>query len=164
MNHFNPVNSILIFLFILLNFPSIGQIESMENQLQYLEGTEKFELLLTISKEYWFKNPVKSIEYAQAALKIGTENGNDIQKAKALNRIANGYYFMEQYKLALEYYVKSLELSESSGYTEGIANATNNIGLIYQVMGDYDMAIEYYLKSLELQQKLQDEPGIANAS
>ena len=29
----------------------------MENQLQFVKGSERFELLLNISKEYWFKNP-----------------------------------------------------------------------------------------------------------
>jgi two-component system, sensor histidine kinase len=165
MKQFKLLNIIFIILFILMNNPAIGQVESMENQLQYVKGsTEKFELLLTISKEYWSKNPMKSVEYAQAALKIGTEEGNDIQKARALNRIANGYYFLEQYKLALEYYLKSLDLSELNNYAEGIASATNNVGLIYQVMGDYDMSIEYYHKSLELQQKQNNKPGIADAS
>jgi PAS domain S-box-containing protein len=164
MKLFKLLNKIVVVLFVLLINPSFGQVESMENQLQFLEGSEKFELLLTISKEYWFKNPVKSVEYAQAALKLSNETRNDIQKARALNRIANGYYFLQQYKLALEYYVKSLDLSSKNNYVEGIASATNNIGLIYQVMGDYDMAIEYYHKSLELQQKQNDKPGIANAS
>ncbi len=163
MKYFKLNSGFLVF-FVLLISTSNGQVESMENQLQYLEGNEKFELLLKISKEYWFKNPVKSVEYAQAALKLSTESGNDIQKARALNRIANGYYFLQQYKLALEYYLKSLELSTQNNYSEGIANATNNIGLIYQVLGDYDMAIEYYHKSLELQQKQKDKSGIANAS
>jgi len=164
MNQLRLKNILIIILLVFLNVSSFGQIESLESQLKTLEGEEKFELLLTISKEYWFKDPMKSVEYAQSALKMATESGNDIQKAKALNRIANGYYFLEQYKLALEYYVKSLELSESSGFQEGIANATNNIGLIYQVMGDYDMAIEYYHKSLEIDKNYDDKPGIANAS
>lgn len=152
------------FLLILLSKQVAGQIESMENQLQFVKGSERFELLLNISKEYWFKNPVKSIEYAQEALKIANEEKNDIFKARAFNRIANGYYFLEQPKLALEYYMKSLDLSESIEYTEGVANATNNIGLIYQVMGDYDMAIEYYHKSIQIRHEKNDQMGIASAS
>jgi PAS domain S-box-containing protein len=164
MNRLKLKNIIVTFLIVFLNASTFGQIESLERQLKYLEGDEKFELLLTISKEYWFKDPMKSVEYAQSALKMATESGNDIQKAKALNRIANGYYFLEQHKLALEYYIKSLDLSESSGFNEGIANATNNIGLIYQVMGDYDMAIDYYHKSLEIDKNENDKSGIANSS
>jgi PAS domain S-box-containing protein len=155
----------IIFLqLIFIPFFTFAQIDSLENRLQYAEGDEKFELLLIVSKEYWFKNPMKSVEYATAALKMGAGSGNDIQKAKALNRIANGYYFLEQYKLALEYYIKSLELSELTGYKEGIANATNNIGLIYNVLGDYDMAIEYYLKSLEIVKSENDKSGVGNTS
>lgn len=163
----NPIKLVLflsIFFLILTDKQAVGQIESMENQLQYVKGAERFELLLNISKEYWFKNPVKSIEYAQEALKIANEENNDIFKARAFNRIANGYYFLEQPKLALEYYMKSLDLSESIEYKEGVANATNNIGLIYQVMGDYDMAIEYYHKSIQIRHEKNDQMGVASAS
>jgi len=163
----NPKKLVLYLLFLLLiliNNQVAGQIESMENQLQFVKGSERFELLLNISKEYWFKNPVKSIEYAQEALKIANEEKNDIFKARAFNRIANGYYFLEQPKLALEYYMKSLDLSENIEYMEGIATATNNIGLIYQVMGDYDMAVEYYHKSIQIRHEKNDQLGIASAS
>ena len=164
MSHFKLIIYIILVNFYLLPYPVLGQTESPENHLQNVEGTERFELLLNISKDYWYKDPVKSVEFAQEALKIAAEQKNEIFKARALNRIANGYYFLDQHKLALEYYMKSLELSELHNYQDGTANATNNIGLIYQVLGDYDMAIEYYHKSLEIHYENNDKQGIGSGS
>jgi len=152
------------FIFLLASLLAVSQTRSLENKLENVEGDEKFELLLSISKEYWFTDPVKSVEFAKEAFKIGQETGNDIHKARALNRIANGYYFLEQYKLSLEYYNKSLELSEKTEYLKGIAKSTNNIGLIFWIMGDYDMAVEYYHRSLEIEKKTENIEGIANTS
>ena len=153
----------LIIFFLVFSFlPSFSLTDSLEVRLAQVEDNEKFELLLKISKEYWFTNPVKSVELAQDAFSIVAESGDNILKARALNRIANGYYFLQQFKLALEYYIKSLELSEISDYNAGIAKASNNIGLIYNVLGDYDMAIEYYHKSLEIEKKAGNSIGVMN--
>jgi len=148
--------------FVFICFMGFSQTKSLEERLGQVEGDEKFELLLTISKEYWFTNPVKSVEFAQEAFNIVAESGDNILKARALNRIANGYYFLQQFKLALEYYIKSLELCEISDYNAGIAKASNNIGLIYNVLGDYDMALEYYHKSLEIERKAGNSTGVMN--
>jgi len=160
-------NKLQIFLVLLLSMVymvSFSQIDSLEFELERLEGDERFELLLDISKEYWYVNALKSVDYAKSAFELAKTNNNEIQKARALNRLANGYYFLEQYKLALEYYVKSLELSENNNYDKGISKASNNIGLIYEVLGDYDMAIDYYLRSLELEVRIKNKRGIANTS
>ena len=140
--------TLIILLFAYLQ--AFSQTDSLEKKLKSAEGNEKFEILLTLSKAYWYRNPLKSVEYAQQVL---TESNDQVYKARALNRIANGYYFLNEYKLALEYYIKSLELSENNNYSQGIATVTNNIGLIYKLLGDYDMAVEYYNRSLEIRDK-----------
>ncbi len=113
----------------------LSQPDSLLLQLEYSEGDEKFELLLDVSKEYWYVDALQSVNFAKEAFDYATEISDDIKKARALNRMANGYYFLEQYNLALEYYIKSLELSENNNYNPGIGKACNNIGLIYQGSG-----------------------------
>ena len=157
------ISILFLFIFGLFNF-SFGQLDSIEKVMEKVQGVKKYELLIQVSKEYWYINPIKSVELAQEAFNIGKEMGDDILKARALNRIANGYYFLEQYKLALEYYIKSLELCEASNYVEGIAKACNNIGLIYKEMADYDMAIEYYNKSLDIEKNTDNWDGILNTT
>jgi len=155
---------ILLLIFSTIGIVSFPQTDSLQLELERKEGDERFELLLDISKEYWYEDALKSVDYAKSAFELAKTNNNEIQKARALNRLANGYYFLEQYKLALEYYVKSLELSENNNYDEGISKACNNIGLIYEVLGDYDMAIDYYLRSLEIEILVKNQKGIANTS
>jgi len=140
------------------------QIEELEKQLTEVQGEERFELLLNLSKQHWFIDPTKSIEYAKNALSLSDSLQSDIKKTRALNRIGNGFYFMEEYRIALDYYDQSLELSEKIEYPTGIATASNNIGLIYNVLGDYDMALDYYYKSLEIEKNIKDDKGIANTS
>ncbi len=160
----NKLKKILVLIFSTFYLVSFPQIDSLELELELKEGDERFELLLDISKEYWYVDALESVNYAKTAFELAKKNNNEIQKARALNRMANGYYFLEQYKLALEYYIKSLELSEVNVYEKGISNACNNIGLIYEVMGDYDMAIDYYIKSLEIETRTENQIGIANTS
>jgi len=160
----NKFHIILIAFFSAICLVAYPQIDSLELELEIKEGDERFELMLDISKEYWYVDALKSVEYAKSAFELAKQNNNELQKAAALNRLANGYYFLEQYKLALEYYIKSLELSENNQYDEGISNASNNIGLIYEVLGDYDMAVDYYIKSLEIETRIKNHKGIANTS
>lgn len=160
----NKLHIILTLFFNAICMVSLPQIDSLELELKRMEGDERFELLLDISIEYWYVDALKSVDYAKSAFELAKKNNNEIQKARALNRLANGYYFLEQYKLALEYYVKSLELSENNQYDEGISKACNNIGLIYEVLGDYDMAIDYYLRSLEIEVRVKNQKGIASTS
>lgn len=160
----NILQTILVLIFSTTGLTSFPQIDSLVLDLQLKEGDERFELLLDISKEYWYVDPLKSVDYAKSSFELAKMNNNEIQKARALNRLANGYYFLEQYKLALEYYVKSLELSEVNNYEKGISDACNNIGLIYEVLGDYDMAVGYYIRSLEIETRLENQAGVASAS
>jgi len=164
MQYKRLINIVLFLIFSVSRLSTFSQVDSLELKLNYVEGDEKFELLLDISREYWYIDPLKSVDFAKEAFDFGYKNTDEIKKARALNRMANGYYFLEQYKLALEYYIKSLELSENSNYLSGIAKACNNIGLIYNDLGDYDMALEYYMRSLEIEKQESNYIGIANTS
>jgi PAS domain S-box-containing protein len=140
------------------------QIEELQKQLSDVEGEERFEVLLNLSKQHWFIDPTISIKYARDALALSDSLNSEIKRTRALNRIGNGFYFLEEYRIALDYYNQSLELSEEIEYPTGIAHASNNIGLIYNVLGDYDMAIDYYYRSLEIEKNIKDVKGIANTS
>ena len=146
---------------VLTCFVCLSQVDSLEKMLEQVEGDEKFELLITSSKEYWFIDPAKSVELAEQAFKIGEEKKNDIQKARALNRIGLGFYFLEKYNPAYEYYRKSLILSKEINYSDGISRASNNIGLIYDALGSYDTAIDYYYISLDIEKRNNNIEGVA---
>jgi len=148
----------------ILPTPAIGSnIDSLEQVLSQSTGDDRFELLITLSKKYWHTNPDKSIEYSNEALSIA-ENANDGEKkARAYNRIGNGYYFKSEYEKAISYYEKSLKLSDEIDYYKGIARASNNMGLIYQMLGDFEKGIEYYYISLKNENIIGDKFGITNS-
>jgi len=154
--------SVKIFLcFLFFHNMGISQTDSLESETLEIQTGNKFEFYLGISEKYLTTSPVKSIEYARNAFNIVQHTGNNDQKARALNQMASGYYYLRQHKLALEYYLKSLELSEISKNKAGIAIATENIARLYKESGDYDIALEYYLRSLEIEKKKENKKAIA---
>ncbi len=157
----------IIFLFVLLTVSFISfagsEIDSLEQVLKQANGEDKFELLITLSKKYWYVNPDKSIEYCNQALSIAKKENNREKIARAYNRIGNGYYFKSENEKAISYYEKSLKLSDEIGYYKGVARASNNMGLIYQMLGDFQKGIEYYYISLKNENKIGDKFGIANS-
>ena len=157
----------IIFFFVSLSagFTSFAgsEIDSLEQVLAKSQGDDRFELLITLSKKYWYSNPDKSIEYCNEALSIAEAENDEEKIARAYNRIGNGYYFKSENEKAISYYEKSLELSDKIGYYKGVARASNNMGLIYQMLGDFEKGIEYYYISLKNENKIGDKFGIANS-
>jgi PAS domain S-box-containing protein len=156
---------ILLCVFLSAGFFSIAgnEVDSLEQVLKQVSGDEKFELLITLSKKYWYTNPDKSIEYCNNALSLAEEQNDNKKIARAYNRIGNGYYFKNENEKAISFYEKSLELSDEIGYYKGVARASNNMGLIYQMLGDYEKSIESYYISLKSENKIGDKFGIADS-
>jgi PAS domain S-box-containing protein len=156
---------IFFFVFFSAGFVSFAgsEIDSLEQVLANSKGDDRFELLITLSKKYWYSNPDKSIEYCNEALSIAEAEDDKEKIARAYNRIGNGYYFKSENEKAISYYEKSLELSDRIGYYKGVARASNNMGLIYQMLGDFEKGIEYYYISLKNENKIGDKFGIANS-
>ncbi len=138
------------------------QIDSLKQELDEAHLNEKFDLLIRISIEYWSVDPNKSVDYANAALKLANVTGDKEKEALALNRIGVGYYFLQQNDKALEFFKKSFALSKDIGDSSGICKSANNIGLIYELYGEFDKAIEYYFKSLEIEIANSNKEGIAS--
>lgn len=151
----------IVFLLLILTGQAYGQIDSLEQQLQNLRGTDKHELLLKLSKEYWFVDLDKSLDYAEQALTLAEKSRDPVQMAEAYNRIGNVYYFQAENHKALENYNKSKTISQDANYQSGIAKASNNIGLIYNILGDYDEAIKNFHVSLNIEEKANNKKGIA---
>ena len=76
----NILQTILVLIFSTIGLTSFPQIDSLVLELQLKEGDERFELLLDISKEYWYVDPLKSVDYAESSFELAKKNNNEIQK------------------------------------------------------------------------------------
>ena len=70
----NKIHIILVLLFSITYLASFAQLDSLELELKIKEGDEKFELLLDISKEYWYVDALKSVNYAKEAFEQAKTN------------------------------------------------------------------------------------------
>ncbi len=161
LKHFRHIIFFVAVLFANQSFAST-QIDSLKSELSIAELSEKFDLLIEISIEYWSVEPQKSVDYANEALKLAVISGDKQKEALALNRIGVGYYFLQQNDMSLEFFKKSFKLSEEIGDKSGICKSANNIGLIYEVYGEFDKAIDYYYKSLDIEIENDSKEGIAS--
>jgi PAS domain S-box-containing protein len=160
----NHYSLFIAFLFLLLPCFVLPQVDSLERKLPELEGKEKFDLLLDISKGYWNSDLDKSLQFAQQAFSMADQANNDLWRSDAYNRLGNVYYFKEEYHQSIEYYNLSKKVSSEANHQEGIAKACNNIGLIYNILGDYDEAIKNFHASLEIEEKANNKRGISISS
>jgi signal transduction histidine kinase len=138
-------------------------VEELERKLESASGVERVQVLNDLARETQADSPEKSMEYATEALEWAERTSDSGGKARALNNLGIGHYYLADYPRAFEYYNESLAVAEAIGDDERIAAALNNIGILHYVWGDYARTLEYYSRTLEIQQKTGDRKGIAAA-
>jgi tetratricopeptide (TPR) repeat protein len=78
------------------------------------------------------------------------QQGNMLRVAQTDNNIANAYYSIARYEMAIEYYQKALPVFEKFRYSPGIASIYNGMAVIYFDQKLFDKSLEYHLKKLEI--------------
>ncbi|PLX20724.1 MAG: hypothetical protein C0597_03950 [Marinilabiliales bacterium] len=86
--------------------------------------------------------------------------GNSIQQAEALNKIAYLYWENEHNDNAIEYFQQSLDINKSANNQNGVKSLFYNIGLIYSDKEDYQNALIYFNNGLEIARDLNQKNEI----
>jgi len=149
------MKNIILILFLLLTSLITAQINisEFENNLKSASGTEQIEILNSLAAAYLKKQPNKSIEYAEKALKLNKKKlVSQPIEANLYNTLGAAHYIDKNYKKSIEYYEKELEIIEKSGLDVVTMNSCYNIAAIYKILKN-KKAKNYYLKSLALAQK-----------
>jgi signal transduction histidine kinase/Tfp pilus assembly protein PilF len=136
-------------------------VEDLERRLESASGAERVQVLNDLAREIQADSPEKSMEYAAKARDLAERISDDRGKARALNNLGIGHYYLADYPRAFEFYNESLGVAEAIGDDERIADALNNIGVLHYVWGDYARTLEYYSRTLEIRRKIGDTKGIA---
>jgi len=91
--------------------------------------------------------------------------GNDYKSsALAARRIAEAYFYKNEYRLAINYYMKSAaaEYLNSSDSTGFLAERLTDAAYCYQELGIYEKALELNTISLRINLKLGNTSEIGN--
>jgi tetratricopeptide (TPR) repeat protein len=89
-----------------------------------------------------------AIADGQKMLEIGESLGDDFLIGKAANLIANGWYHLGKFELALEANSKTIEANRRANSKASLAMVLNNRGEIYKSQGEYEKALECYNEGL----------------
>jgi len=141
----------LTLFFILFCFPanllSNTETDSLKEQLQFVEGKEKLEILQSFSLHYLFRSLDSCEKYSLATIKLA-QHLNDIEiEALANKRLGYAFYRTGDYIKSLSYFKKAHQLFIKNHNYLQAAILTNFIGDAYSQKSDYPKAIHYYIET-----------------
>jgi len=147
----------LLFLLALTRIVPANNIDSLEIQLNMVSETDKIELFLQLSKEYWTISPSKGIFYANECVLLAEKYNDRSKKAKALLYGGVNAWFLGLYDEAIEYYQKSLTIAYQLNDKKLCAYNLNNLGMINTHLKNYEKAIDNYSQSSAIMEEMGDE-------
>lgn len=132
--------------------------------LESVEGKEKVDLLLEISKYYSNSNAKLSVSYTEQAIAIAQQLDYDKGLQQGFYYMAIAQYYLYNYDTALVYYRKAINYVDISKSPFELVKIYNNIGAVYDVIDENSRSIEYYKKNLELLKKYKDDEKLATTN
>jgi class 3 adenylate cyclase len=138
-------------------------IDSLITALDSIKDTTRVNILNKLSKEFEFRDPNKSYQYAEEAVRLSEEIDYKGGLAYGYMNIANYHTEQSDYDKAIKYFEYALELYKKLGDIAGEQKILNNIGNVHRYQGNYDKAIEYFFISLKMSEEIEDKKGMAYA-
>ena len=153
-----------ILLILLLSIPQIinsANRDSLEAEIDLLEGKQKVDTLFELFKKNLYNNTEKAKLYAEEALKVSVEADLDSYITYSYIYIGLSYYFMNQWRLSNDYNSKALITKFANSNQKIKASIINNIALNYKFLGEYEKSIEYIFDALKIFETEKDSLLIA---
>jgi serine phosphatase RsbU (regulator of sigma subunit)/Tfp pilus assembly protein PilF len=158
----------LYLLIIIMPFTAVSQdpVDSLKNILETADDSTKVQTLLSLSKLYFSRNLLESVELATQALELAREMGNLELQRDVLGVLGGARFYQGNFEMARDIWLEDIELlkqldeiyADDSIKRRSIKNDMallfNNVGVIYKNTGEYDKAIEYYQENLRIQEEL----------
>ncbi len=127
------------------------------------QGSGRIGLLCRLANENFDEDPQVSLKYANEAVRLATENGNNISVSDALKVKADALFYLDSIKPATFTYLQALEAEEllENPRPEKMIYRFADVGFCYQEMGLFDKAINYYEDALIIARSIGDTLEIA---
>jgi serine phosphatase RsbU (regulator of sigma subunit) len=144
------------------NMLAIGnQKDSLTTFSSKNEAVKKVNELLELSELNKNRNPEKSVEFAEEALKIAQQIENYELQYKSEFSIGFANYNKNNFEDALIHFNNSLILSKKAKLPEGEALSLNRIGNTYQLMGQNEKALDKYTQAMTINKVIDNKQEIA---
>jgi len=158
------LNKILFLFFFLAAFPVYAvNIDSLLTELENTRGTEKAELLLSISEAYLNTSGDNALVYAEDALDLAGKLKDQFLEARALENIGNAHNILNNHEMAIRNYEQALEIYRDLNNQEKIAVALSSLAIVYYKISEYYYALEFGRQALNLNLQLQDSLKISES-
>jgi len=141
---------IIAFSLIFTSLCAITAIDSLENKLNIVVAEEKVKVYNSLSVEYLFISPKRSIYYGKQAAELAIKFRDKIDEHEAYNNISHAYALLKDYDNSIFYLEEALSKSEVIGDVELILSDIYQIADVYSSRKNYTKSIEYYNKALKI--------------
>lgn len=143
---------ILLMMFSELSAQNNGSLNNFEPEKAQSEktGTEKLQVYDSLFKISLDSNKQMSIDYASKMLALSEQQNNDYYTHKALNHMAEVYYYMQEYDSADRYVNQAIVLYEGTGDDHLLADSYKTLSDIYYYQGAHEKGISLLEKAIGL--------------
>lgn len=131
--------------------------DSLERVLQgSISDSLRFTTLLTLSKEYQYKDIPKAEKFSKQAFSLAEQNNWAWGKSKAYTQEAFLATISGDYTRAMKYDNENLQMVIEQDDSVAIAESLNNLGNDYSDIGKYDEAYYYFTQSYRVARSIKD--------
>ena len=143
---------VAVFIILILTNSVFAQknVDSLKNLLPEISGPEKIDVLQELALELWQILPEQRLAYAEQALALAEESGDNERKIHILRAIAIVYENENDFTTALHYYEQAYTIAEEIDHKGLLVRTGIDAGFSYGDLGEYDRAMEYLRNALAI--------------
>jgi two-component system LytT family sensor kinase len=140
------------------------KIDSLEDILDIVEGEEKVNVLLQMSRyQMNLENQEKGIEYLLQARDLSKEINYEQGIVNSHSTLAGIYFNSGNYTEAISYFSETVKIIKSSDKDIELYSIYSRMGKTYKAMKDYDKFFEYNVLALDIAKKYDKKEMQANS-
>lgn len=152
---------LLITTFSNVSFSNDEKITQLKVDLNNSTGTERFEILNSISKEYMFTSFILAEKYARIGLNESVKDKDTIYQIRFYRRIGGVKQYSSQYDSAVYYFQKSADMAITINNDYQEAMSKLNMANIFFLTEQYQKAIDIYRNSTRPLLRKKDTTSLA---
>lgn len=127
-----------------------SKIDSLNNLLSGQKGKDRAHTYLELSRAWIYIDPAKMVVFAEKALPIARETGNQEQECYANLLIGTGKLLSGNFAEGKPYIDRGLEQARKLNLPEYLCIGLNSLAIYHMNGGNYDLAFKLFHEAMEL--------------
>ncbi|MGB4204838.1 MAG: tetratricopeptide repeat protein [Bacteroidales bacterium] len=156
----SPILSVLLFISVSLTIFA-GETDSLEQLLPSLQGIEKADMLIKLTRKFAVDSKEKSLRYGNEALELSKKINYDKGEATALIALSTAHYSSSDYNKAIEYLKDAYIIIEELKDSSLLLNTLNKLSINYRLTGNYKESLSTSLRALQIAEQQNDTVSCA---